>query len=62
MASAERPTFTLLLRDRDGTERELAWESVTGEEPAEGDEITADGRAWRVVAERDGMYVCEPAD
>ena len=61
MATSERPIFMLLLRDRDGTERELAWESVTGEEPAEGDEITVDGRTWRVIAERGGMYLCEPA-
>jgi hypothetical protein len=62
MATPERPTFILLLRDLDGSEREVAWESVTGEEPAEGDEVTVDGRTWRVVAERDGMYLCAPAE
>ena len=61
MAVGEHPTFRLLLRDLDGSERDVLWESVTGEAPVAGDEITAEDRSWLVVEERDGLYVCEPA-
>ena len=59
MVAPEAPEFPLILREPDGSERFVMWESVTGEEPAVGDEITVDGEPWTVVEQRDEAYVCE---
>jgi hypothetical protein len=60
VAVGEGPTFPLLLRGADAVERPVQWESVTGETPAVGDEITVEGEPWQVVEDRGGVFVCEP--
>jgi hypothetical protein len=64
----ERPTYMALLREAEGNERAVSFESLTGEETAVGDEITVEGAQWRVVAVEPeeppwaGTLVCERAD
>ena len=64
----ERPTYIALLRETEGNERAVAFESPTGKETAVGDEITIAGAEWRVLAVEpeeppwDGTLVCERAD
>jgi hypothetical protein len=64
----ERPTYIALLREADGNERAISFESLTGKETAVGDEIMVAGAQWRVVAVEPeeapwaGTLVCERAD
>jgi hypothetical protein len=65
--TGERPTYMALLREAEGNERAVSFESLTGE-TAVGDEITVEGVEWRVVAVEHeeppwaGTLVCERAD
>jgi hypothetical protein len=59
VTTPEAPEFPLVLREPDGTERFVVWQSVTGEAPSEGDEITVEGEPWTVVEPRDELFVCE---
>ena len=64
----ERPTYIALLRETEGNERAVAFESPTGKETAVGDEITVEDVGWRVLAVEPeeppwaGTLVCERAD
>jgi hypothetical protein len=64
----ERPKYIALLRDAEGNERAVEFESLTGKEAAVGDEITLAGADWRVLAVESeeppwaGTLVCERAD
>jgi hypothetical protein len=64
----EGRTYIALLREGEGNERAVSFESPTGEETQVGDEITVDGAEWRVLAiEQEeppwaGVLVCERAD
>ena len=64
----ERPTYIALLRDAEGNERAISFESPTGEGTHVGDEITIDDAEWQVLAieQEDppwaGVLVCERAD
>jgi hypothetical protein len=63
-----RPTYMALLRDADGSERSVPFESMTGQEAAVGDEITVEGAEWRVMAVYPGnppvagTLICERAE
>jgi hypothetical protein len=59
VTSPEAPEFALILREPDGSERPVVWESVTGQTPNECDEITVDGEPWRVVEQRGDVFICE---
>jgi hypothetical protein len=66
--SSERLTYIALLREAEGNERAVSFESPTGEEAHVGDEITVDGVEWQVLAVEPeeppwaGVLVCERAD
>jgi hypothetical protein len=66
--SSERLTYIALLREAEGNERAVSFESPTGEEAHVGDEITVDGAEWHVLAIEPedppwaGVLVCERAD
>ena len=66
--SNERPTYIALLREGEGNERAVSFESPTGEETQVGDEITVDGAEWQVLAIEPeelpwaGVLVCERAN
>ena len=63
--SHERPTYIARLREAEGNERTISFESPTGEEAQVGDEISIDGVEWQVaVIEPEeppwaGVLVCE---
>jgi hypothetical protein len=58
-------TYIALLREGEGNERAVSFESTTGEEARVGDEIAVDGTEWQVVAIEPeeppwaGVLVCE---
>jgi hypothetical protein len=64
----ERPRYIARLREAEGNERAISFESLTGKEAAVGDEITVEGAEWRVLAVEPeeppwaGTLVCERAD
>ena len=64
----ERPTYIALLRDAEGNERAISFESPTDEGTHVGDEITIDDAEWQVLAieQEDppwaGVLVCERAE
>jgi hypothetical protein len=66
--SSKRPTYIALLREAEGSERAVSFESPTGEETHVGDAITVDGTEWQVLAIEPedppwaGVLVCERAD
>jgi hypothetical protein len=66
--SSERLTYIALLREAEGNERAVSFESPTGEEAHVGDEITVDGAEWHVLAIEPedppwaGVLVCERVD
>lgn len=63
--SSERLAYIALLREAEGNERAVSFESPTGEEARVGDEITVDGAEWDVLAIEPedppwaGVLVCE---
>jgi hypothetical protein len=63
--SNERPTYIARLREAEGNERTISFESPTGEEAQVGDEISIDGAEWQVLAIEPeeppwaGVLVCE---
>lgn len=63
--SNERPTYIARLREAEGNERTISFESPTGEEAQVGDEISIDGVEWQVVVIEPeeppwaGVLVCE---
>jgi hypothetical protein len=66
--SEGRPAYVAVLRDADGSEQVVPFESMTGEEAAVGDEITVAGVEWRVMAIEPadaplaGTLICERAE
>ena len=64
----EGRTYIALLREGEGNERAVSFESPTGEETQVGDEITVEGAEWQVLAIEpeeppwSGVLVCERAE
>jgi hypothetical protein len=64
----EGPTYIAVLRQGEGNERAVSFESPTGQETRVGDAITVDGAEWQVLAVEAeeppwaGVLVCERAD
>ena len=63
--SNESLTYIALLREAEGNERAVSFESPTGEQTRVGDEITVEGAEWEVLAIEPeeppwaGVLICE---